>query len=465
MTPEPSLSRSISTRPCTVVRARRLRIRHLRPGDGFIEQVGANQRVSQNALPEGGLKFTRTQRLFYAANLKLVQSGADPYALLARLRGMSPTTARIAGPAQMPFDRQPRIMKRKIAVAVIALVLMGAMARHVHLEPRTMADSFHTRVASVEAYWVALRAKPADQPVVLANNDMPPVVEETASALPQAGGPAETPSPAAQQATPGNTYGSGYRIEGMGNILPMPSYQPGPLPPGMLPYQSVGGPIGLPTHPAFSEPDDGLEDSAQPEDTVTLLSAQPAVAVAPKPKRKEERTEEHGARKPASRSSEPVKVDVHPAHTTPQMVAQTAAPARQPAAQLQAAASPAAPSQQSQPPSDNDVVLLGQKTASAQDGQGAPSNGGGGQTNTTVHEVQADADEQPQAPQGVASDDQPHHPTFHVVTHTDNSVVVQVNGEVKQISIGQSLPDGAKLLSVDHSGGSFTTSHGKYAAY
>jgi hypothetical protein len=464
MTPETSLSGSISTRPYTVVRARRLRIRHLRPGDGFIEQVGANQRVNQAGLPEGGLKFTRTQRLFYAANLKLAQSGADPYALLARLGRLSPTTARIARPAQTSLDRQPRIMKRKIAVAVIALVLMATMARHVHLGPSTMAGFFRTRMASVDAYWVALRAKPADQPVVLANNDMQPVVEETAAALPQAAGPGDTQTPAPQQATTGNTYGSGYRIQGMGNILPMPSYEPGPLPPGMLPYQPAGGPIGLPTHPAFTEPDDGSENGAQPEDTVTLLTAHPAVAVAPKPKRKEASSEERETRKPASRSSAPLKVAVHPAHTTPQMVAQTAVPAQQPAAQLQAPA-PADPSQQSQATADNDVVLLGQKAPGAQDDQGAASDGGGGQTNTAVREVQADAGDQSQAPQSGASNDQPQHPSFHVVTHTDNSVVVQVNGQVKQISIGQSLPDGTKLLRVDHSGGGFTTSRGNYAAY
>jgi hypothetical protein len=464
MTPETSLSGSISTRPCTVVRARRLRIRHLRPGDAYIEQIGADQRVSQDGLPEGGLKFTRAQRAFYAANLKLAQSGLDPYALLARL-GMSSHAVRSPRSVQSGIAREPRIMKRKIALAVMALIVIGGIARHVHLSPGKITDSFRTRMAAVDAYWVALRAKPTDQPVVLANSDMQPVVEETAAALPQVSAPDGT-QPQQQPAT-GGTYGSGYRIQAMGNIMPMPSYEPGPLPPGMLPYQPPGGPVGLLTHPAFTEPDDGSENGAQPEDTVTLLTTQPAVAVAPEQKHKEERRDDREVRKPTTRSSEPVKVVVHSAHSTPQTVAQAAAPAQQQAAQPQAPA-PAAPSQQSQQsqaPSDNDVVLLGQKVPGGQDGQDGGSADAGGPTNQAVREVQADAGTQSESSQDGQTDDQPRHPSFRVVTHTDNSVVVQVNGEMKQISIGQALPDGAKLLRVDHSGGGFTTSRGKYAAY
>ncbi len=56
-------------------------------------------------------------------------------------------------------------------------------------------------------------------------------------------------------------------------------------------------------------------------------------------------------------------------------------------------------------------------------------------------------------------------PRFKVITKNDDALVVIDQGQAKQISVGQTLPDGSTLLSVKEKGGGFSTSRGNYVAY
>ncbi|TES97441.1 hypothetical protein [Burkholderia cepacia] len=77
----------------------------------------------------------------------------------------------------------------------------------------------------------------------------------------------------------------------------------------------------------------------------------------------------------------------------------------------------------------------------------------------------APADSEKQLPQQDPTSTGPVAPKFNVVTKNGDALVVVEHGQMKQVSVGQTLPDGSTLLSVQRHGGGFSTSRGNYVAY
>ncbi|MFP3637489.1 hypothetical protein [Paraburkholderia sp. SIMBA_054] len=434
----------------TAVPARRLRIRRHAPGASFLEFEGKNQRVSRDGLSNEGIEFSFTQRLRYAINFKLATLRFDPVALFSSLGRVGTTLPRAIGKSLKGsgegIRRAVYFVPKLIAVAVVTLLCAAGVSRFVHVDVRAIAHSVHFALPHFLTPWRPVEdesTEPAQATV--AHHEAAPV-QYSPAAGPAAAASGTAGSPEAQTQSPSQTpaYVPPYYRRGPGSYLPMPA--DGPLPAGMAStyVPSTTAPVTLTVHAPFSEPD----ADPQQDDDVVLMSKPEVKEVVVQPERKEKPTPE---KKPEARAATDNRQANRVAHPTehPAPTAQTSQPAQ--------------PAQQAQQPNtrvSGDLVLLQQSAPADTQQQGAGQDDDpDAPVPLTVNQPRRPAAEAPAVSSG------PARPSFSVVTHTDDSIVVRVDGQMKQISIGQPLPDGSKLLSVNHDGGGFTTSRGKFAAY
>ncbi|WP_429482294.1 hypothetical protein [Paraburkholderia youngii] len=461
------------------MRVKRARIRRLAPRTGCLEKDGATLRINHEGPEAAGVRLGVMERAFYAFNLKLVGLRHDPAATLRQLADWGPAfkgAMKGAGPAARSAMR---MAPRAIAVAVVALLAVTGVTRFVHIDLRAVADSVHFGIPHFLTPWRAeVAPKATGTPVVIGTQSPQYPTAIVANGTPE--------QPAAQQAAPGQgaadiaaqgAYVPQYYRANKDSYLPLPA--DGPLPAGMSTYAhgstQVPGVAALTVHEAFTEPEEA------PADGVTLMAPAAVSAVAPEVQllgsaneakpvprteskaeaRPEHKAETHSTR--AVKDKGPVNLEVHSA-TEPKGAVRPAQQAHLANAlsQSQMAVAPVVIPSQNQAPAQQsatqDLVLLKQPSA-----QQSASAGDDGQDEDPiplqVHQAarrQAEEQEQPSGPR---------HPSFKVVTHTDDSIVVNVDGQMKQIPVGKTLPDGSKLLGVSHDGGGFTTNRGDYTAY
>jgi hypothetical protein len=301
------------------------------------------------------------------------------------------------------------------------MALIG-VTRFVHVDVQTVFQSVHFGIPHFLTPW-----RKADDPVDQALHGQ----RNAYSAIPYY--PSITPStfttPGAGDNSPQARDDAHIVHDAAKGWIPLPGG--GPFPMNMPAYGDDGqkGPIRLTIHrPTFTSPDDQGDEEGS-GDAVTLLGATPAPVVAP--------AESEPAHVAPKKESGPRVLVVHPARepVTPRVV-------NHPAPQPQ-------PVQQPQPQSRDtvDVQLMPVPTQ-------APS---------VATLQQGDGSQQPQ--QESASAISPAMPKFNVITKNGDALVVMDHGQMKQVSVGQSLPDGSTLLSVQQHGGGFSTSRGNYVAY
>lgn len=440
------LTQPPASRAYTVVPARRLRIRRLTPGASFVESVGKHQRIVSNCAAEK-VEFPLVQRLVYSFHLKRAAMRFDPVSLFSALgrAGLALPSA-IGGAfsgSGATFGKVIRLAAKAIAIAVVALLAVSGVSRFVHIDLSGIAQSVHFALPHFLTPWRPIRevtavsptkdaaaAPVAASPALIASAPDQYAPIDANPAHPVAGQPAQTPA----------TYVPQYYRQKAGDYLPMPS--DGPLPAGMSTYVSATTPpVRLSVHPAFTEPEE-----QQPEDDIVLMPTKPqevkeVVAAQPEHKEKE-------------RPAPDKKQDSRPVHLVTHAPGESAAAI----APAPAVAKQAAPRAEQPRQATGDIVLLQQPAAR----QSAADQTDDDDTPVAipVHSAaRAPADDQ-------SASGGTNRPKFTVVTHTDDSIVVRVgDGQMKQISIGQELPDGSKLLSVDHNDGGFKTNRGSFAAY
>ncbi|MBN3760954.1 hypothetical protein [Burkholderia sp. Ac-20365] len=446
----------------TAVPARRLRIRQLQPGSSYLEFDGKDQRVARRGVPAEGVEFSLVQQLHYSFNLKRASFRFDPVTLLVALgrafAGAPRALTRAVTASRGDIGNALRLIPKAIALAVVGVLCVAGLSRFVHIDVRAIAQSVHFALPHFLTPW-----KPVDSVDVQA---LPPVRQpmQASTDQPVSFTPAH-PVDAAQQGAPGGASGAQpqsadpayvpqYYRKGPGSYLPMPSG--GPLPAGMAStyVPSTSAPVHLTVNEPFSAPEsDDDQDSVQLMPTKVAEVKEVVVQPEHKERASAERDRAPADRKPDARASN----EAHPTASS----SHVAHPQEHPAPA--AAPQPTSPRVQQPTRTSGDLVLLNQPSVGATaepqaaggDGEDDPS----APVNLVVRPAKRSTADDQAAPQG------PSHPSYSVVTHTDDSVVVRVDGKMKQIPVGQSLPDGSKLLSVNPDGGGFTTSRGKFAAY
>lgn len=440
-----------AVRAFTAVPVRRLRIRHLAQGSGCVQYDGPNQRIDHTGPAAGGVRFNFAQRLLYSINLKRAKLRFDPITALAQL---GRATASASGGIAMRLPAvgdSIRLVPKLIAVAVVTLLSLAGVSRFVHIDIRTIAGSIHFGLPHFLTPWRPVDVAPEKDgatlpaalvPAMPANLFNPTGLPATYAPYVPTGSQQpspEAPSPSQQTSPDGGTNNvPSYFRHGPGSYLPMPS---GPLPAGMstptyVPSVPRGGSgaVSLDVHPAFTEPEEA------PHDDVVLMTVKPEPPPAAAPAEHKDhatrKSEVHAAALGARVSEPAIQAPARreSAHETGDVVLFQRPGSRQ----------AAAPSQMSPAADDTDET----------DNSPDPS----APVSLPVHPAKQQA-AIPSAPTG------PSRPPFSVVTHTDDSLVVQVDGKMRQISIGKQLPDGSKLLSVNPDGGGFTTTRGNFTAY
>lgn len=371
-------------------------------------------------------------------------SGRDTKRRSAAQRTARPTPASRAG-------RRPHTPLRAIAASVVRttmrivgfaflgfLALMG-VTRFVHVDEVAVLRSVHFSIPHFLTPWrgEAVERAPEPEPTVASAAYgflTPPLF----SLVP----------PESANAHPAH------------NWLPVPD---GPLPFGMPVSGRAATPsLNLKSSTLFANPeieDDDAEDSvtllgqaattdatAETPETVEATVAPVIEAVPQNPSRQAPPPEERRVtptHKALSMPSTPnvAKHVVHPVTAPSRALAPTRLPADAGAQQRQ----PAPPAPDSR--ATVDVQLMPVATPA---------------TSVSVRTLDSGTG-QPAADQSPGASDV--RPKFNVITKTDDSLVVFDHGQMKQIPVGQTLPDGSTLTSVHGQGGGFSTSRGSYVAY
>lgn len=482
---------SLNRRSCTVVRAKRVRIRRLAPGISCVERTGYTFRINHEGPEAVGSHPGAIARAFYAFNFWLLTVRQKPTVSLVDDEQSRPDLSGARGYAIPALRTAARMIPRAIALAVVALLALTGLTRFVHVDLNAFAGSVHFGIPRFLTPWrnedeslgdrigqnqavtgtSVIGVQPAQYPSAIAMND------PAGTSLPQRNSNGSGESDIAA----GGAYVPQYYHRGDGSYLPLPA--DGPLPAGMSTYAhastQVPGAVALTVHEPFTEPEESPTDEvalmkAPAADTpsasdVQLLGAATEVKAEPE---SDPNATQKSARKVESRPEKvarqkgPVKLEVHSAGE-PKVTSRPTQQAHLPNAlsQSQMAVAPVVipstqtPARQTATP---DLILLGQPSAQAGAQAPAPADDDEQDQDAiplTVHQAARRQTEDQEPPSG------PHHPSFKVVTHTDDSLVVSVDGRMKQIPIGQALPDGSKLLGVSHDGGGFTTNRGDYTAY
>lgn len=435
----------------TVVKTGPFVVRHLAPGKPFLTFKDGRYVLVYPKHPDDMPNLPLPERLRYRINHWLISRQATWYipplglkptsaspdrkdvsVRPAASRSRSAKSARGPGRIRASVKAVANAMGRGALVVFFGFMALMGVTRFVHVDVQTVFHSVHFGIPHFLTPWrkeddlvdQALHGQPNSYPTIPYSPSMTP------SAFTVPSGEDHSPQ-ARDDAHMARDAAKGW--------IPLPGG--GPFPMNMPAYGDDGqqGPIHLKVHPpTFTSPDDegGEEGNA---DAVTLLGAPQvpaAAAVAAQP----EPEHQHVAPK---KESGPRVLPVHPSR---EQTAEHAVNRRAPEAQSQP--QPAVQLQPQQPSRDTvDVQLMPVPTQ-------AP----------TVATLQQSDGNQPSQQQN-ASTDGPAVPKFNVVTKNGDALVVMDHGQMKQISVGQSLPDGSTLLSVQQHGGGFSTSRGSYVAY
>ncbi|WP_175011378.1 hypothetical protein [Burkholderia lata] len=321
-----------------------------------------------------------------------------------------------------------KTLGRATLIAVFAFLALMGVTRFVHVDVATVFRSIHFGIPHFLTPW-----RSADDPIDLALNSQP----NAYPAIPYS--PSVTPS---TFVVPGSESSSEHAHQDAHLVddaakgwIPLPGG--GPFPMNMPNYGDdvQKGPVHLTIHPPpFSAPAErGDEDGNG--DAVTLLGTPPSQAQVPAAPAAEPEQSNSQAKKSGPR--------VLPVHN-----ARESAPVRassRPTTQPQPAEPPPPPPS----PANRDAVDVQLMQAAPKSQQAA----------------QAAVDTEKQVPQQDPPSNGPVAPKFNVVTKNGDALVVVEHGQMKQVSVGQTLPDGSTLLSVQRHGGGFSTSRGTYVAY
>lgn len=424
-------------------------IRHLAPGKPFLQLRDGEYVLIRPVHPGEMPRLSIPERLRYRINQWLIArratSGATPlFSLrqvqLARKGSRSRRAAashwrivllaKVQGGLRAVLSVDIKAVGRGALTALLTFMALIGVTRFVHVDVQTVFRSIHFAVPHFLTPWRSEdgqgNATPTSRPYAFAatpyvGNITPSTFTPPAAGSPQTG----------DDASRSRKANTGW--------LPLPGG--GPFPMNMPDYGEDGQKRPFPMaarSPIFTPSEGPSDDEGSNGEPVTLLGtastpvtapAEPAPAPAPahsSPKK------ESGSRAVVAQAThEPIapregnRAAPQPKHPQPQ-------PTQQP---------------QPQPPNRNtvDVELLPATP------QPAPS--------ATRRQNQ---DSQQEQEQTGSSDGKP---KFKVITKNDGALVVMDHGQMKQISVGQTLPDGSTLLSVKENGGGFSTSRGNYVAY
>lgn len=447
-------------RRVTAVAARPFKVCDLAPGIPYITRNGDEFTFRLEGLPPQGAEFTLLERMRFAINLRRVgvksSRGARVYPDADRSLAQWPDrVSPVLGAGRAGILRGMRFLPKAIAVGVITLLAVAGVSRFVHIDIAALTRTIHIGLPHFLTPWRA--------------PDLDPTSYRGASSDPMTG--ATGPSLGALDGTPqplagGEPAGGSNTAQPTGvrptqgtlstHWLPMPG---GPLPVDMPTYgDRDSGQVHL-NRPYFRNSDSGVPDQDEvdaDEDESVRLLGQTSAEPAPNTSATETSSEETKASPPESRPSD--KAVAHPVvHPAPRK--RTLAPTVVP---------PAAPMQPPAPKGPVDVVLLQQAQTPAATQDAPQTDGATGDASTLgVATVTADAPapDTEVHPGSNGRSSGPNHPSFPVITHTEDSLVVMDAGKMKQIPIGATLPDGSKLLGVSKNGGGFTSTRGSFAAY
>lgn len=428
----------------TVVRTGPFVIRHLAPGKPFLQFRGGEYALIHPARSDEMPRLAVPERLRYRFNLWLISRQATrSVAPLLSLRS-SPSArrgsrvraaasrwrvvlfAKVRGSMRAVLSMDVKAVGRGALTAVLGFMALIGATRFVHVDVATVFQSFHF---SVPHFLTAWRRDGSGSPT--------PTGQPYAFAAVQYYGnitPSTFTPPAAANSTQAGDDANRSRKPDTG-WLPLPGG--GPFPMNMPDYGEDGQkrPLPLKVRPAmFSPPEGPSDDEGASDSAVALLGSTSAPVAAP---------------------AEPTPA---PAHASPKKEGQSRAVA------AQTTHEPVTPREGNRPtplpkPSQPQPVQQPQSpNRDTVDVQLLPAMPQPASVTTRVQGY----DGQQGQEQGGSSDGKP---KFRVITKTDDALVVMDRGQMKQISVGQTLPDGSTLLSVKQNGGGFTTSRGNYVAY
>lgn len=416
-------------------------VRHLAPGKPFLKFKDGKYVLVYPKHPDEMPSLPISERLRYRINQWLISRQASWHvpplkfypastpnahkgtsARPASTRSRIATDAKVPGRMRLSVSAVANAVGRGALIAFLGFMALMGVTRFVHVDVQTVFQSVHFGVPHFLTPW-----RKEDDPVDQALHGQPTAYP----AIPYY--PSITPStfaPSGGDHSPQARDEAHIARDAAKGWIPLPGG--GPFPMNMPAYgdDSQQGPIRLTIHPpTFTSPDE-QGDAEGDGDAVKLLGATSTPAVAP--------AEPEPVHVAPKKESGPRVLVVHSAR---EPVAPHAV--NRPAPQPQTVQQPQQPSRDTV-----DVQLMPVPT----------------QAPTVTPLQQNDDNQQPQQQQS-GSVDGPVKPKFNVVTKNGDALVVMDHGQMKQVSVGQPLPDGSTLLSVQQHGGGFSTSRGNYVAY
>lgn len=425
------------------MRARSAWVRDLAPGVPYIRRDGDRHVIELDDTQLNHLALPWLHQIRYELRLRRLRKGGGkpvgshdaeaPRAAIRPRRAPSPMKA-IASAARTTLNvagHGIKALPRLALTATWAILAVAGLTRFVQVNEVDLGKAIHFTLPHFVTRWHVLETAKSGQ--ADADSFAAPLAPQSAAKpLPESNSSVPAPATQAQSA----------------NWLPMPH---GPLPLNMVPYGSREP--ALPRGSSmFTEGESG--GSAQPgSSSVSLLAASP----------------EHAARINQRRV---VSADRHAARIAPASLDGAASVERARAPQ----------DGPEDPPVDAGVNEATRQTpaidvrlwrphptvaTTPMHTQAKSDTGPSSTDQASINQSAESRDAQPlkvNAP-GVDARAAPVHPSFSVVTHTDDSLVVMEHGTMQQIFVGHTLPDGSKLLRVDHSGGGFTTTRGYFVAF
>ena len=427
----------------TVVRTGPFVIRHLAPGKPFLQFQGGEYALIHPAHSDEMPRLAIPKRLRYRINLWLISrqaarsvaplpslrssrsahSGSRVRAVASRWRVV--LFAKVQGSMRAVLAMDVKAVGRGALTAVLGFMALIGTTRFVHVDVATVFQSFHF---SVPYFLTAWRRDGSGNPTPTGKPYGFGAVQYYGNITPST----FTPPAAANSAQAGDNTN---RRKADTGWLPLPGG--GPFPMNMPDYGEDGQkrPLPLKVRPAmFSPPEAPSDDDGGSGSAVALLGSTSAPVAAP---------------------AEPAPA---PAHAAPKKESQSRAVA------TQTTHEPVTPRERNRPtplPTTSQPQPVQQPQSPNRDTIDVQLLPAMPQAASVATRVQSYDGQQGQE-QGGTSDGKP---KFRVITKNDDALVVMDRGQMKQISVGQTLPDGSTLLSVKQNGGGFTTSRGNYVAY
>ncbi|WP_321816998.1 MULTISPECIES: hypothetical protein [unclassified Paraburkholderia] len=438
----------------TVLKTGPFVIRHLAAGKPFLtNRAGRYELVyPQDAHDVPSLRFAENLR--YRVNAWLVARGVQwhvpPLEFFPafnstrkhkkdasfRARTQARTSGRKRAVWQIEAKRLSKLIGRGVAIVALCFMALMGLTRFVHVDVQAVTQSIHFSIPHFLTPWRKqvdpINAALSGDATSFPGLSYSPAATSASFAMPDA---AVTGTPANVDTTDARK-GSDSGDRGW---IPLPGS--GPLPANMPTYGG-GGAVHLNIHrPVFSSPDAPPDDEGG-ENTVRLLTETANVAVA------HTDTDTNAVQQPA-----PVK---SAASETPRP---TSAKESRKAPRTLAVhtARDTVPQAPERVPEKAVLQQPDQGNASTVDVQLMPTE--------TPNSSLASDENAPAPTVRKSNTNSAGSPTFNVVTKNGASLIVEVHGQMEQVSVGQALPDGSTLLSVPEHGGGFSTSRGDYVAY